>query len=247
MTFLEAAQYAQGAYRPSPGGRYVRDLYDRRRDTRVLCTFVPETQTLVIAFRGTASLRNWWGVNFLVRPREGVHRGIFAAVNVHEKELMKCLVTFPFARLVIVGHSLGGALANEFARRCHDMGYRQTTVVTFGAVRAHRKRWVRMTGMGWRTVQVINNNDVVSRLLGVTYSHIGRLLYFDRHGRHHRHMPLLVRLWDRIAGRLRGGIFDGVTDHGMDDYVRNCAALDMTVESYVDPLHSGRPPKPLDR
>lgn len=235
MTFFETAHLANLAYRSGFTTDYTRTSYDAETDTRVVCCFDPRTQKLMLSFRGTFSLRNWV-VNLKIGGKSGVHAGISAAIDRHEHALLKIMASFPHASILITGHSLGGALANEWGRRVWGLGYRSVTVVTFGAVRSHSKRLIQSGDMpAHRTVRVVNNNDLVARLLGVSYDHIGKELYFDRKGRWHRHLPWWLKLWDAVSGRLRNPIADGISDHSMDDYIRLCAGVPMTVEGYLEP------------
>jgi hypothetical protein len=190
---------------------------------------------VVVAFRGTFSLRNWF-TNFRIRAKGGCHRGISEAVDYHLPSIKGVLMDVPWSHLWITGHSLGGAMAVEAGRRLWDEGFHDMTVVTFGAVRGHTRRRVRgMAGsVAKRCVRVVNNNDLVARLLGISYKHVGRVLYFDRRGRWHRHLPWAAKLWDAVAGRVRNPLTDGVGDHDMDDYIRLCAGMPMSVEEYLN-------------
>jgi len=234
LTFYEAAHFASLPYRSGFSTSSARTSYDAGTDTRCVCTFEKRTQRLLVAFRGTYSIRNWF-TNLQIGGRSGVHGGVSAAIDRHEEALLSIMQEFQtHSSIVIVGHSLGGALANEWARRVWGLGYRSVTVITFGAVRAHSKRLVQSGDMpGHRTVRVVNNNDIVARLLGASYDHIGKELYFDRKGRWHCHMPWYIKLWDMVAGGLRNPFADGISDHGMDDYLRLCAAVLIPVEDYI--------------
>jgi len=234
----EAATLAREAYLDARYDCRKWESYQASSDTRCVVTWQPEHQRLVVAFRGTFSLKNWF-VNLKFRPREGVHRGIAAAVDYHEQTLLDYMLCVPWRELLLLGHSLGGGMANELASRIYDMGYRGLTVCTFGAVRCHSRAKAREigTGSGRRTLRFINNNDLVGRLLGWRYKHVGRQVYFDRHGRPHKHMGFWLKLWDMIVGRLRNPIADGISDHDMDVYIRLCVGFPGTVEDFMNVQH----------
>jgi hypothetical protein len=74
----------------------------------------------------------------------------------------------------------------------------------------------------------VNNNDVVTRVpLSTTYSHIGKLMYFDHNGKLHSDQELSWwdRFWDRTGGQLNSFLnlnpVDAITDHSMANYERN--------------------------
>lgn len=228
LSLYETALLAQTAYLDARFDVTRWDSYHADTDTRCVVSLHKQRGLVTVAFRGTFSMRNWL-LNLRIKPAEGVHAGVSAAVDYHEQTILEYLLSVPWSYLLITGHSLGGGLANEFARRIYDAGYRGIKVVTFGAVRSHTKAVARecRTGHGRDTWRVVNNNDVVARLLGITYRHIGQVIYFDRRGHAHTRMPWGTKLWDGLAGRVRSPLADGISDHGMDDYIRLCAGVEI--------------------
>jgi predicted lipase len=68
-------------------------------------------QDVLVAFRGTADLHNWWTdlkCDF-IHVREGrVHRGFYEAVQAVEQDLVSRVGSPQETRLWVTGHSLGG-------------------------------------------------------------------------------------------------------------------------------------------
>lgn len=234
ISFYAAANLARAAYQSGASSQTTQVSYHADTDTRAVVTFDKKNQRLLVSFRGTYSLRNWFRVNFRFSSRDGCHKGVAEAIDYHAMVVQKWVETTPWSNMIIVGHSLGGALANELARRMWDLNFRNLLIVTFGAVRAHTKSVVQESSLGGLTVRVVNNNDLVSRILGWSFDHIGRVLYFDRKGRWHHKMPWWLKLWDALAGRLRNPGFDVISDHDMDEYVELCENIDLTVSEYLE-------------
>ena len=232
----EASHMAKVAYTKSQWMKNRWDSYDDTTDTRVVVDYSPERNEVVLAFRGTFSLRNWV-VNLSLWPTHGVHRGVDKAVDVHFEVIKQYLDTLDHPSIIIVGHSLGGALAVEFAHRLYQGGHRDLIVVTFGAVRAHtRKKAAELNAtVGLYVLRVTSNNDIVPRILGLLYRHVqGAWLYFDRKGYWHLGVSNKFAWWDAIAGRIRNPFFDGLHDHNLDGYSRSAAIFPYFVNEVLD-------------
>jgi len=122
-TALSLAMASDLAYSP-------RDVVERTALNWGLntCAFVEalDTQSFVaatndvalIAFRGTESIRDWitdLNARRVTRPYGLVHRGFYHAFNDVRTRLERVLESFPERKIVLTGHSLGGALATVAA------------------------------------------------------------------------------------------------------------------------------------
>jgi V8-like Glu-specific endopeptidase len=160
------------------------------------CRFVPgsSTQAFVVAtadttlvsFRGTANASNWVSdINlfYTQRPYGKVHRGFYFALREVEDGVRAAVAQLNRPRLVITGHSLGGAMAALFA--AETPGDLSTAwIYTYGQPRTGFDAFVTtMTNrFGDRLVRVVNNNDIVPQVPPLPFRHVGRLLQFDGSG-----------------------------------------------------------------
>ena len=143
--------------------------------------------TLLIAFRGSDSLRDWLGnVRFWKKkvPYDNnsssirVHSGFIDAYKSEEvRNFIQGNVEKDVARIRVTGHSLGAAMAVLCAV---DMQYnfpdRDIEVALFGCPRVGNKAFTRSYDKRvFKTLRVENGNDVVTKLplalLG--YRHVG--------------------------------------------------------------------------
>jgi len=172
----------------------------------------------VLAFRGTTDLGDWM-TNldvFKTRGRFGeVHSGFQDALNLVWDDILVVLEEYGDGDLYITGHSLGGALATLALT---ELG--RGTLYTFGSPRVGDEEFSNIFNHLYKTYRFVNNNDVVPRIPRMGYEHIGSLRHFTTGGKMLIE-PSWARIeWDRLWGRVRFRVADGVRDHSMDDYVR---------------------------
>jgi len=102
-------------------------------------------QTITVAFRGTHSLRNWWANIQLVWKDASVfcsdcklHRGFYDAFTEAFPPILASVTSlraqYPSYKLVVTGHSFGGALATITATEFRRLGY-SVDLYTYGAPR----------------------------------------------------------------------------------------------------------------
>ncbi len=150
-------------------------------------SFVARTADVVlIAFRGTASLGDWLAdLNVLSsqRPYGVVHRGFLNAFQVVEPQLRLLASGFPDHRLVITGHSLGGALATVAAAEWSGQ-FRIARLYTFGQPAVGKGGFSEFFRRQYPDAffRFVNGDDIVPRV-PPTFQHVGRLLHFDVRGR----------------------------------------------------------------
>ena len=169
------------------------------RGSSVLCARATDTRVLVlsgaadgiIAFRGTANLRNWLtdlecDLKPWQSPHARVHAGFRAAWRSVRDDVIEAVEDFgPDRRIWLTGHSLGGALAmlaaldlkREVSNAAHLAG-----CYTFGQPRvgnADFRSWYNAV-FRERTFRVVHSDDIVARvpwLLG-SYRHAGTEVFF---------------------------------------------------------------------
>ncbi|MBF0187398.1 MAG: hypothetical protein HQL50_05685 [Magnetococcales bacterium] len=114
---------------------------------------------------------------------------------------------------------------------------------TFGCPRVGDRQFADLyrDTLGERTYRYVNNNDAVTRLppAALGYRHVGQLRYIDHRGRIKSEQELTW--WDRIKyqilGRLdgftQGDLFDGMSDHRIEEYLR-CLKVDDSHDTLRD-------------
>ena len=148
--------------------------------------FVATTADLaLVSFRGTESRGDWFrNVNVPGRTRDyGVaHRGFLGAFQAVESQLRSSLAGIADRKLIVTGHSLGGALATVMAAEWQ--GFMPAAFVsTFGqpAVGRGAFRMFFLQNYSRKFFRFVNDSDIVARV-PPGYEHVGRLLHFDARG-----------------------------------------------------------------
>ncbi len=149
---------------------------------------------IIVAFRGTASLRNFiedaecWKVRVAAGS---VHSGFYRCLLGIEAELTRRILALGAGTsssplqarpIFVTGHSLGGAIAALFASRWTNPSYPIAQTCTFGQPRVGDKPWAdHFTALhGSKTFRVINEDDLIPRLPGVLagFRHAGQEVFF---------------------------------------------------------------------
>lgn len=162
----------------------------------VLSEVINGAPIIIVAFRGSKEPRDFiqdsecwqsdlvWSQNDAVAA---VHHGFledFEAIDVAVVNAVKnALDLTPSAKILVTGHSLGGALAIlcalEFSRQHLPVGL----VVTFGQPRVGNAVFADIYNASLRdlTLRVVNQNDLVPRLPGVlmSYRHCGQEIFLE--------------------------------------------------------------------
>jgi pimeloyl-ACP methyl ester carboxylesterase len=181
---------------------------------------VPTADVLFVVFRGTQNKRQWLG-NFNGR-KEGwfggkVHRGFLTGFCSIRKDVLKIAKAWRGKRpLVIVGHSRGAAEAILFANIARIMLYRVSEIHLFGCPRTLSRRFAaKFDKLFPNTFNWIANNDAVHRVpfKWMGFRHVGSRMYFDSKGRLRVDPDWKIKVRGQIMGRIRGGPFDGWSDH----------------------------------
>lgn len=185
---------------------------------------------VIVAFTGTN------GVNDILddidiaftRTSEGyVHAGFWASMQRVEsiideqvRDLIDSKKLLRPSRVLVTGHSLGGALAALYAVRLLDHASVATRLITFGQPRVGRRDWAECADDRLSAyVRVVHDCDCVPTAPVSPYHHTGDLLHLNSQGeiigamgRGWRGLIRSVRMFFKYP---RGGI----NDHFMTTYI----------------------------
>ena len=176
--------------------RCCRDVYPHSQDFLVSRKCDGHT---ILAVEGTNETTDWvTNLKFLIK-RDDCHRGFKNNAN---RTLAELVVAYeglnPERKLVIAGHSLGGATATCIADLLWESGNRNVALVTAGSPRSGGRRLKRRI-KDLEHYRFVHGDDIVPKtppwLAGFVHTH-----------------PV-IKLKDEHDTR-----FDGVADHNMGDY-----------------------------
>jgi triacylglycerol lipase len=190
----------------------------------------PRPDGLLVAFRGTADLRDWLTDLDCELIRAGdfrVHRGFHQAVRAVEPALDDSLAQARPTRLWVTGHSLGGALAKLWALRAAGRGHAVAGVYTFGQPRVGDAAFAAHYNslLQDRSFRIVHADDVVPRLPWVLgrYRHAGHEVFFPSGASAPvLDCPLPRKLLYDIPGLLREAFRDRLAlleDHHISRYL----------------------------
>jgi hypothetical protein len=147
------------------------------------CFVATTPDAALVSFRGTASLGDWMtNLNLLTTtlPYGTVHRGFLGAFQSVRMQLEAVLdrVTAGGRRLVLTGHSLGGALALIAAVEWRDK-YPVSWVHTCGQPAVGHRNFLATVEAryGDTYCRFVNDDDIVP-MVPPTFKHTGRLIHF---------------------------------------------------------------------
>jgi len=179
---LKLADASAQAYAPPPGATLISN---KATDTHALA--LADGGDLIVAFRGTADLRNWLTdlecakSEFKIHGLKlKVHAGFLRAwlsIRDEVSALVSSRAPGP-ASLFLTGHSLGGALAMLAAMDLQGVA----ACYTFGQPRVGAPAFANAYNafLRARTFRVVNSDDLVPRLpwLLASYRHAGNEIFF---------------------------------------------------------------------
>jgi predicted lipase len=221
---LYAAELCNAVYSGSKpeglGIQVCETIVDAATDTSGMAYITADT--IWISFAGTEKRRDWLS-NFKVIKKKcfgwfPAHKGFSECAEAVIKACLDLVNTFPERRVVVTGHSLGGAIAVLVAIGLHEktrvMGARSISLITFGQPRVSTESLIRASFPG-EYVRVQNGSDVVARVPKIGYSHAGTCLYL-KNGKGYCVDPGVVETFlDRLPT-----IGQRCTDHFMPHYIR---------------------------
>ena len=178
--------------------RCCRDVYPDKKDFLVSRKCEGHT---ILAVEGTNETTDWvTNLKFLIK-RDDCHRGFKNNAN---RTLAELVVAYegldPKRKLVIAGHSLGGATATLIADLLWEAGNKNIALITAGAPRPGGRR-LRRRLEGLEQYRFVHGNDIVPLTPPWLFGYVHP---------HHK-----IQLEDINETR-----FDGVTDHNIGDYVK---------------------------
>ena len=144
-------------------------------------------ELVVVAFRGTANRRNWL-INFNTFGTGAnygkVHGGFYHAFQSARPALEQYIAQHASSnrKLVLAGHSLGGALATIAAAEWHN-AYDLLSVYTVGQPAAGKRDFREFVSnqFGDRFFRMVNEDDLVPTV-PPGYKHVGQLIQFEADG-----------------------------------------------------------------
>ena len=174
-----------------------RDVYPHSEDFLVSRKVAGHT---ILAVEGTKETTDWvTNLKFLIK-RDDCHRGFRNNAN---RTLAQLVIGYealdPKRKLIIAGHSLGGATATLIAEALWDSGNKNIGLVTAGSPRPGGRR-LRRRIKDLEHFRFVHGDDIVAGtppwLAGYVHTHPA------------------IKLKDENDTR-----FDGVADHNIGDYV----------------------------
>lgn len=214
-------------------GEVYKDAQIQSELSHVTLTELVEPRCLVIAYRGTANLRDWItdaNVKRISIGAGGVHRGFQEAFQSTVMEVAKMLQTgCGILPIFVTGHSLGGAQAVLCARSLQLTGH-DVRCYTFGQPRVGDSAFARDCDrvLSGRHFRIINGEDVVARIPAwlAGFRHSGERCLLNSFGSLDINPPWwtmgisdawgLFREWLRSPAALAVDVF---TDHHMEGYI----------------------------
>jgi hypothetical protein len=206
------------------------------RDVGTAGFVVAGPDLVIVVFRGTEDLLDWWtnlNLNWVVlQGGVKVHTGFFQAyfpIRDVLFETVRRLLKQKARPVYITGHSLGGALAvmataelaNDEEAEVRDS---IAACYTFGCPKAGDRSFDQFVKVP--LYRITNGFDVVPAVPPVFsgYKHAGDTRYFGKPGISPLRRPpnILQKFWGTARGLLqviRTGKVGGIADHSMDVYV----------------------------
>jgi triacylglycerol lipase len=237
---LGLAEAAQLAYRDQPTivsvlqqNGFPNARYIERRETQLFVA--SNDQMVVVAFRGTepAKIKDWMtDADIVAVPATVgcVHDGFNRALGFVWDDLTATIQEFrsKAQSLWFTGHSLGAALAClAVSRFVFDLDKPVSGLYTYGQPRVGDRDFARGFDVEFKskTFRFINDADIVTRVppRSLGYSHVGRLLFFDKEGVLHND----DHFWQRFLQEVEVGteVMENfptlVTKHAIALYIEN--------------------------
>lgn len=174
---------------------FIKSFHSSDTDTYAYIAVQKPNRSIIIGFRGTQSLLNWFNdFKFLTRPLPWkdapdsafVHRGFFTSYASVSKELISILTNvvfpvYPDYSIDIVGHSLGGAMATLCSLDLKvNVGWQgPISVFTYGQPRVGNHNFSNYYNSHHRaqdtTLRVINYSDMITHVPPLRLGYIHRV------------------------------------------------------------------------
>ena len=161
----------------------------------------------VVSFTGSEFDIDLWQENidaqFCTGPfqsKDRVHRGFNLGISEIAEDLISKIraISNANSKIIITGHSLGGAIANIFAAHMFHQEIKPHLVYTFGSPRVGCKNFRRLYDYisKGRSFRIVNRHDIVPRTPPRVsrFHHVGELHYIDPSGNIHKD----ISAWNRL-------------------------------------------------
>ena len=234
---LRSARLCLAAYdnNPDPGNfgvSHVVHLFNAETDTQGFIFVNTESKTLEIVFRGTQSPFKGMGYKDLINDLL-IHKTDFYGIRVHTgfaraalsilPDTLALLRNYPNYRIVIQGHSLGGAIAVLVAVVIRQRVSRSVELITFGQPRVSTTIEINKA-LSCSYIRVQNGADMFARLpWPIGYGHGGLNAYLPKNkglGLLIENPPRLLKFRDRAFSFFKRG-----TSHRMTSYITKLDAI----------------------
>ena len=169
-------------------------LNDEETDVQMGIFVNHDTKRIVVAFRGTDSIRDWrFNLQFCkyrIRKDRRLHRGFCEQLfrtNVYFRTIRRLnniLILCPDYNVYVTGHSAGGALATIFSYFCSDeIHNKHITVVTFASPRICNYEFKQdfESRSNLKHYQVTSQNDLITYTPMYRYYHVGERILLKSH------------------------------------------------------------------
>lgn len=210
---------------------------------RGFCRLFWNDETIVIAFRGTRESQDWKISNLKMFPvfikncdttsKIRVHRGFQKTLYYMDKTTklssidallkhLKDLDLITNRKIVITGHSLGGALATLFSVKIRAImpnviENQLQEIVLFGAPAVGLKKFkIFYNELNEKTVRIINGSDVVPFTPPAFYYHVGQELWIKK-DKINENKSWLTRLFYALKLPMKNFI----NNHSMKSYIES--------------------------
>lgn len=235
---IACAKRIHGIYQ----GHIATNVLSPETDTQAQVVSIDGNFHYGVTFPGTASWRDCLTDAKIRKAKSGagqLHRGFCAAAGSVYDGILAALPKS--ARVVVSGHSLGGAVATIIADWLLSGGYQVETVITFGSPRVGNRAWARTYNrlLAERTYRIVNAGDPVPHVPWVfgTYRHVETLIYLNNTGGVDT-SPIVAAAKEAAdrAMSARGGAatagsaaFVRLSKHTLPSYITKLEHLDWTI------------------
>lgn len=195
---------------------------------------VPSSDTVYFIFPGTVNLEQWKS-NLLkfrkVKCGQGeAHKGFMEAYLSIKPLMQDHIDRWCAHRIVVGGHSRGSGKAICFMMDEALSGLSFVEAHLFGCPRTLDVNGSYLFNNLFlkRCWNWVVNNDAVFRVpfRWMGFRHVGKIMYFDENDRITEEPGVFRRIKGQIFGRIKGGLFDGISDHdSAKNYERLVCAL----------------------
>ena len=210
-----------------PNAKLLEFISDDETDTQVGIVVDDINKNIVIAFRGTESIKDcYYDINFYEQKIKNfkVHAGFYKQVKSVKKQILTLIESYfnnnnNNYNLYLTGHSLGSANATLLSYFISEK-YPNLLIklVTFGSPRVGNAKWKDYFDNNSNIVyyRVTNNRDIVTVIPSINYCHVGKHIYLNDDDIFHIENSLCSSL-------LYRSIFHSfsVCDHKILNYVKN--------------------------